>query len=1493
MPDYKQDIIRKVQIGVQVNTDDIKKSSATLDNFYKKYQSKDMRVDTSDFFQAVDAVRALKKELDTVQKNSPHMEGIIAQMSGGLKEAEQQFKDAIIRFTNGDVAHGLNEAVNKVSQGFQIKNVDLGGFLSGAQNAIKETTDALDRLGAIKQNYDKSKFIELDNLNTSQLETAIALMQKLKDTQLELDSFNGAPLKRGDFYSNTSTQSLSNYIQRAQEDLDELKQLNLRTINELREREELMSSLNHKLWSGYGKDDLFYMKSLSTSGDTEQLKEQLTELQNYVNTSEDLLRRLQDNSHLFQPGEITDDINILRDNVNQAKSYLQEFQQLDTKTTLPQIGGDFSELVRVLNEIRTSLQTISETFQNTEASMRGMAESSKTSFEGLSQTILEVYNNLTQIQTLVDTISKKDFNINNITQVGGGDSNLQAMIQQMAKAREQMEHLFALYDQAGSTLQSLAQKGQTSLVFDYQKQLADFDPTAIAKSVKSANSEMKLASVIAEMQDYIDKFIQINELRNKFDLGGWKDTFVPTKQFDIAPTTQAKPQTTGTPTSTQPQSTVATTNAEAQQMYQLKAAIDEVSNAIGRKNAGFVKEKEIVDASVNAEEAKLRELVGVITNEIGNALDGIKEKFAQSFVTPEINKVGLQESLNGIYNEFTKLQKNIEDLKINVGVGTIVEATQEASVVDSASNTEEAVGGESQSAKDANESFTDATNAKKEFTEANKQVAKSAEETTKAVEKEAEAAKKAKETMMAVADDTEVLTDWDKEIKLQEGHNEDPFAVSRSKTDNVGNESVRTVIETWGLARDEDGELTGEMELNTVKIINDYKKRTDAITKENEKIETAQAYLKKFLTQFDNKTMGQGRMLNGYQELANLASSDDFKIDDIARAEQMMSNLDAEYNKVVQSMRKGSSSMNPFVNAINNMGKMEDILRNIQLQYQGLDKQPQWLGDDIVDLYRQFDNLSGETDIYRFAEGFGNLKIAINAVTEAIRQQRAEQKIAFNEDNLTQSIFVKGADIDLMLAKWREQGILTDDVRHRVDALAEALWNITSKNDLSLWTKQWQEVVKTMQLANIEAKNAEKANKEYANIFEAAEKEKAATLVDWEKIKGSYQIKAAKEDDGSQMQAFYLEQVEKVQARINALKKQAALTDEEKNALNKIELDTQERIAEIQQKRMAVETNKANFVPQDEKIQNKYEAGYLSDDLYNDWQKELAEYRNYLAGVTEADEATIQSKKRSLMQMYDSLTKMSNASKSFFTSGGEILPTWLTPEQMQNTKQSLMGLYNSISAERFEGMKTSVTSVSEKLGTLTFAVDDGKGSLTQYTIALDRASGATKLLSNSTKPALTIFQRFGQHLKKDFTGVLHTIIGGSGIHAFTQYIREGVQAVRELDLALTELKKVTDETEATYDKFLGTAAATSSRIGRTITDVVSATAEFAKLGYGIDQAAPMAESALVYTNVGDNVDIDTGSQSIISTMKAFGVEANNTMSIVDKFNEVGKLIACR
>ena len=60
----------------------------------------------------------------------------------------------------------------------------------------------------------------------------------------------------------------------------------------------------------------------------------------------------------------------------------------------------------------------------------------------------------------------------------------------------------------------------------------------------------------------------------------------------------------------------------------------------------------------------------------------------------------------------------------------------------------------------------------------------------------------------------------------------------------------------------------------------------------------------------------------------------------------------------------------------------------------------------------------------------------------------------------------------------------------------------------------------------------------------------------------------------------------------------------------------------------------------------------------------------------------------------------------------------------------------------------------------------------------------------------------------------------------------------------------------------------------------------------MEDAEQLAKVATVYQRVGDDVEsVDQATQSIISTMKGFGTEADNAMSIVDKFNEVGNNFA--
>lgn len=123
-------------------------------------------------------------------------------------------------------------------------------------------------------------------------------------------------------------------------------------------------------------------------------------------------------------------------------------------------------------------------------------------------------------------------------------------------------------------------------------------------------------------------------------------------------------------------------------------------------------------------------------------------------------------------------------------------------------------------------------------------------------------------------------------------------------------------------------------------------------------------------------------------------------------------------------------------------------------------------------------------------------------------------------------------------------------------------------------------------------------------------------------------------------------------------------------------------------------------------------------------------------------------------------------------------------------------------------------------------------------------------------------------------------------------MKQMVSTVIELDTAMTELRKVTNLTAEEYDQFGKKAATIAKSIGATMTDVIKSTADFARLGYSVDEAAQLAQAALVYKNVGDGItDVNVATESLISTMKAFGVQAQDSMYIVDMFNEVGNNFA--
>ena len=173
----------------------------------------------------------------------------------------------------------------------------------------------------------------------------------------------------------------------------------------------------------------------------------------------------------------------------------------------------------------------------------------------------------------------------------------------------------------------------------------------------------------------------------------------------------------------------------------------------------------------------------------------------------------------------------------------------------------------------------------------------------------------------------------------------------------------------------------------------------------------------------------------------------------------------------------------------------------------------------------------------------------------------------------------------------------------------------------------------------------------------------------------------------------------------------------------------------------------------------------------------------------------------------------------------------------------------------------------------------------------ESARRALAELQTATKEANAETMSLWGSLKKLFTDHFGSVSATAFIGTLRNVMRMAYQNVLDIDKAMTELKKVTNETESTYEKFMGTAADLATKVGGTIADTISSTADFARLGFSLEQSTALSEAAMVYKNVGDGLDdINEASESIISTIKAFSdIDAKDAMSIIDKFNEVGKI----
>lgn len=186
--------------------------------------------------------------------------------------------------------------------------------------------------------------------------------------------------------------------------------------------------------------------------------------------------------------------------------------------------------------------------------------------------------------------------------------------------------------------------------------------------------------------------------------------------------------------------------------------------------------------------------------------------------------------------------------------------------------------------------------------------------------------------------------------------------------------------------------------------------------------------------------------------------------------------------------------------------------------------------------------------------------------------------------------------------------------------------------------------------------------------------------------------------------------------------------------------------------------------------------------------------------------------------------------------------------------------------------------------------DELFASLERGTIPVQQARQQLNNLIIASKNAGAEVRRLAQRLKDSFMHRIGFTFSAMVFSAIIGSLRKVYSNVSDINKAMTQLRIITQQSEAAYKAFGERAASTAKEIGRSITDVISSAETWARLGYSLDESATLAGATGVFANVAA-VSESEATSALTSVLKAYDYEAGDAMHIVDILTQVGQKYA--
>ncbi len=436
-------------------------------------------------------------------------------------------------------------------------------------------------------------------------------------------------------------------------------------------------------------------------------------------------------------------------------------------------------------------------------------------------------------------------------------------------------------------------------------------------------------------------------------------------------------------------------------------------------------------------------------------------------------------------------------------------------------------------------------------------------------------------------------------------------------------------------------------------------------------------------------------------------------------------------------------------------------------------------------------------------------------------------------------------------------------------------------------------------------------------------------------------ITKANEQALKEQNKIYQEQI-KIAKQLSA-EKQKAAESERQSAVNQALKDQLEAWKQIQKFRKEIaNTSNKNVVEQLKQEKKTYQEHFLTatkilknnSDLYNSEQR-----LNELKKISLKTTRQIESAQRRQLNGYDkklssynSKTAGYDATIDRFENGG-----WTSSEYLQNVeaaKKKLKEYENEIGklqndpelinkdslahvkqlGEEFEELTSQIQNMSaaqkgyslvsgqkelDKIRQIlkenSAMSAEAKGKIKAYyreiesgnpSMSLDKIHGEIMKIVNAEAEAGRAGKRMWDVIKeKAWYGAANVIGTYFGVNDIFRYIQQGIGTIREFDTALTEMRKVSDESVQSLKNYQSTTFDTANAVGTTAKQIQESTADYMRLGESLDEASESAKTANILLNVSEFDNIEDATKSLVAMGQAY--KDLDKMTIVDKLNEVG------